>query len=62
MMFHCVDEAANLFRQHHRGPTYYYHYAYRGSLSTTAMAGVTADLGKQRCQFHQSHCLPTSLV
>jgi len=45
MMFHCVDEAANLFRQHHRGPTYYYHYAYRGSLSTTAMAGVTADLG-----------------
>ena len=47
MMFKCVDESVNLFGRFNENRTYYYHYAYRGTISTTMTTGVTADLGTE---------------
>lgn len=45
MMFRGIDESANLFRKFNQNPTYYYHYAHKGTFGLPMVFGVMENLG-----------------
>ena len=44
IMFKCIDESANLFRKFNDNPTYFYHYAHRGTLSLAMLMGAPPNV------------------
>ena len=42
--FYSIDKAASRYAKFSEEPTYYYHYAYRGSMSLPKLFGVPSDI------------------